>query len=223
MDRILGAARGGSRDGDAAEPAGAVPTRRASDVRGTPRAAGPIPGAGTVPGAGTDPADGPLTAADASLLALVDRLAGLLDRSALSELEVGAGETTLILRKADGHAGPAAHRAPARQAHPEAPHRDPATPATPRAAAPAEEPAGPPAHAVAAPLTGIFYASPSPTTPPFVTVGQEVVAGQVIGLIEAMKLFNEIKSDASGRISRIAVENGKLVKAKQTLIEVVPL
>jgi biotin carboxyl carrier protein len=56
-----------------------------------------------------------------------------------------------------------------------------------------------------------------------VAVGQEIVAGQVIGLIEAMKLFNEIKSDASGRISRVAVENGKLVKAKQILIEVVPL
>jgi acetyl-CoA carboxylase biotin carboxyl carrier protein len=84
-------------------------------------------------------------------------------------------------------------------------------------------PAGPPAHAVVAPLTGIFYASPSPTAPPFVAVGQEIVAGQVIGLIEAMKLFNEIKSDASGRISKVAVENGKLVKAKQVLIEVVPL
>ena len=54
-------------------------------------------------------------------------------------------------------------------------------------------------------------------------VGREVVVGQVIGLIEAMKLFNEIKSDKSGRVVRVVAENGTLVKAKQPLIEVEPL
>ena len=78
--------------------------------------------------------------------------------------------------------------------------------------------------AVLAPLTGIFYASPSPGSPPFVEVGGEVVVGQVIGLIEAMKLFNEIKSRPGrpgrpGRRRRTAT----LVKAKQPLIEVEPL
>jgi biotin carboxyl carrier protein len=76
---------------------------------------------------------------------------------------------------------------------------------------------------VKAPLTGIWYGSPSPGSTPYVEVGGDVAAGQVIGLIEAMKLFNEIKSDLSGRVVRVIAENGKLVKAKQPLIEVVPL
>jgi len=71
-------------------------------------------------------------------------------------------------------------------------------------------------------LTGIFYASPAPGTAPYVSVGGEVAVGQVIGLIEAMKLFNEIKSDRAGRVTRICVESGALVKAKQALIEVEP-
>ncbi len=54
-------------------------------------------------------------------------------------------------------------------------------------------------------------------------VGREVVVGQVIGLIEAMKLFNEIKSDKAGRVVRVIPDNGTLVKAKHPLIEVEPL
>ena len=84
------------------------------------------------------------------------------------------------------------------------------------------EPAPAARPSVKAPLTGIFYASPAPGTAPYVSVGGEVAVGQVIGLIEAMKLFNEIKSDASGRITRILVENGTLVKRKQPLLEVDP-
>jgi acetyl-CoA carboxylase biotin carboxyl carrier protein len=56
-----------------------------------------------------------------------------------------------------------------------------------------------------------------------VRVGGEVAVGQVIGLIEAMKLFNEIKSDLAGRVVRVVAESGQLVKAKQPLIEVEPL
>ena len=78
------------------------------------------------------------------------------------------------------------------------------------------------AHAVLAPLTGIFYAAPTPEAPPFVNVGVEVVVGQVIGLIEAMKLFNEIKSDLAGRVQRVVAESGQLVKARDPLIEVAP-
>ena len=76
---------------------------------------------------------------------------------------------------------------------------------------------------VKAPLTGIFYGSPSPGSAPYVRVGGEVAVGQVIGLIEAMKLFNEIKSDLAGRVVKICAESGKLVKTKGPLIEVEPL
>ena len=77
--------------------------------------------------------------------------------------------------------------------------------------------------AVKAPLTGIFYTSPGTGSAPYVVVGREVAVGQVIGLIEAMKLFNEIKSDLAGRVVRVVAESGSLVKAKQALIEVEPL
>jgi len=75
---------------------------------------------------------------------------------------------------------------------------------------------------VSAPLTGVFYRSPSPQAQPYVQVGSEVGVGEVIGLIEAMKLFNEIRSTASGRVRRIVADSGQLVRAHQPLIELEP-
>jgi acetyl-CoA carboxylase biotin carboxyl carrier protein len=154
---------------------------------------------------------------DASLLRLIDRLAAVLERSDLTELEVEAGETGLILRK------PAALASirPVAGAGAVAPAAAPSTASTGTAATSGTE--APARPAVRAPLTGIFYASPSPGSPPYVQVGGEVAVGQIIGLIEAMKLFNEIKSDLAGRVVRLVAESGQLVKAKQPLIEVEPL
>ena len=87
-------------------------------------------------------------------------------------------------------------------------------------AATAEAPSKP---SVKAPLTGVWYGSPAPGSAPFVAAGREVAVGQVVGLIEAMKLFNEIKSDLAGRVVRVVPDSGALVKAKQPLIEVEPL
>jgi acetyl-CoA carboxylase biotin carboxyl carrier protein len=155
-----------------------------------------------------------VSAETASLLGLIDKLSSLLERSELTELEVEVGETGIVLRKPSALPASAVVVAAPSAAAGEA---------ASAASAPAE-PAQPvsTARAVRAPLTGIFYAASSPSAPPYVTVGQPVSVGQVIGLIEAMKLFNEIKSDTSGRVSRIVAEAGKLVKAKQTLIEVEP-
>jgi acetyl-CoA carboxylase biotin carboxyl carrier protein len=75
---------------------------------------------------------------------------------------------------------------------------------------------------VTAPLTGVWYPAPSPGARPYVQVGDEIHAGQVIGLIEAMKLFNEIKSDAAGRVTRVLADNGTLVKRQQPLLEIDP-
>ena len=157
---------------------------------------------------------------DESLLALIDKLAGLLERTDLNELEVQVGSTGLVLRKPSAVAmtgpvavatGPGGNPAPT----------DGATPApAATAGAGATAPARP---AVMAPLSGIWYGSPAPGSAPYVTLGGEVAVGQVIGLIEAMKLFNEIKSDLAGRVVKINAENGKLVRAKQPLIEVEPL
>jgi len=165
-------------------------------------------------GAMPEPSDG----GDVDLLALIDRLAGLLERSDLTELEVESGGTGVILRKpvavapvAGGEATPAGQAAIAAgssSAEPLTAGRDITEHARP---------------SVKAPLTGIFYASPAPGTAPYVKAGGEVAVGQVIGLIEAMKLFNEIKSDLAGRVVRVVPDSGALVKAKQPLIEVEPL
>jgi acetyl-CoA carboxylase biotin carboxyl carrier protein len=141
----------------------------------------------------------------------LDRLESLLDRSGLSELEVEVEGTTVVLRTPDGLPAPVVPVAPAPEAEPAA-----------SPPAPVEAPLPPAAHAVVAPLTGVFYRSPSPGAEPYVREGGQVNAGQVIGLIEAMKLFNEIKSDVTGVVRRIAPDDGDLVKAKQTLIEVDP-
>ncbi len=207
-----------------------------------PSVADGAPSAGTsVPADASAPAD---AAGDASLLALIDRLAGLLERSDLTELEVEAGGTGLILRKpaalatlaattAGSPAGDPGHPADvaARTERPAAgTSAGSSLSAGPSSGAPsaASGAVGTPAAAdapvaVRAPLTGIFYSAPSPGSPPYVAVGREVVIGQVIGLIEAMKLFNEIKSDQAGRVVRVIAEDGALVKAKQPLIEVEPL
>jgi len=73
---------------------------------------------------------------------------------------------------------------------------------------------------IASPMTGTFYASPSPDEPPFVSTGDNVAAGQVICIIEAMKLMNEIEADISGRIIEICVTNGSSVEAGQILMYV---
>jgi acetyl-CoA carboxylase biotin carboxyl carrier protein len=155
-----------------------------------------------------------MTRTDDSLLALIDQLAGLIDRSELTELEVQVGSTGLVLRKPSALA-PVSTPAVQVGAAPVAEAQAGASPT-----APAAPPARP---GVMAPLSGIWYGAPAPGSAPYVSLGGEVAVGQVIGLIEAMKLFNEIKSDKAGRVVRINAEDGKLVRAKQPLIEVDPL
>jgi acetyl-CoA carboxylase biotin carboxyl carrier protein len=178
-------------------------------------AAGPATGsAGSTHGAAED-------AADASLLALVDRLTAVLERTELAELEVSAGGTTIILRSpAALERGVTVAAAPTLDvgAQPGEVPGQPAAAGTPSAAT-SPAPAKP---SVKAPLTGIFYGAPSPGATPYVAIGDHVSVGQIIGLIEAMKLFNEIKSDLAGRVVRLCADNGALVKAKQPLIEVEP-
>ena len=159
-----------------------------------------------------------LSSADASLLALIDRLSTVLERGDLGELEVSSGGTTIILR------APSAIAAPVAVAAAPVVEAGAGGAATAVADAPAEAPAAPVAAkpSVKAPLTGIYYGAPSPGATAYVAVGDHVSVGQIIGLIEAMKLFNEIKSDLAGRVTRICSENGALVKAKQPLIEVEP-
>jgi acetyl-CoA carboxylase biotin carboxyl carrier protein len=210
-----------------------------------PGAAAAVPGAAGVSadaGVPTAAAVSSDAAGDVSLLALVDRLAALLERSDLTELEVEAGGTALILRKTAAlaplattasaspggdpgqHAGVAAGTERPAAGTSGVAGRSSGAASSAASSAIAASGAAANAHlAVRAPLTGIFYSAPGPGSPPFVAVGREVVIGQVIGLIEAMKLFNEIKSDQAGRVVRVIAEDGALVKARQPLIEVGPL
>ena len=192
----------------------------------TPEAPGtPMPIDGAADAGSPARATAPATAenpADASLLNLIDRLSALLERTDLDELEVQVGATGLVLRKPSALAAsmPVAVAAPGGGTAAAAPDASSAPAATPAPAADAGTAARP---AVMAPLSGIWYGAPAPGSAPYINVGGEVAVGQVIGLIEAMKLFNEIKSDKAGRVAKINAEDGKLVRAKQPLIEVDPL
>ena len=154
--------------------------------------------------------DPPAKPADDDVLAAVDAVAPIFAASGLDELEVEVGDIRVRLaRPADPTAapGPAPAESVAAQVLPAGPT--------------GPEPA--PGHRfVTAPLTGIWYTAPSPGARPYVTIGSELAAGQVVGLIEAMKLFNEIKSDASGTVTRFLAESGTLVKRQQPLLEIAP-
>ncbi len=232
----------GADAGEHAPESGSASPTNGTDHGGHPVGAVPVgPGAAARPAPSTSTAGGrsrprdgdlmsspgeapgfpvPADSGDATLLALVDRLAAILERGDLAELEVSTGGTTIIVRSpasVERLGGPSAFVPPVDGGG--APGGAPVA----VAAAPAASPAAPPVRpSVKAPLTGIFYGAPSPGATPYVSVGDHVAVGQIIGLIEAMKLFNEIKSDLAGRVVRICADNGQLVKAKSPLIEVEP-
>lgn len=81
-----------------------------------------------------------------------------------------------------------------------------------------KKPAGPTGTPVSSPMTGIYYSSSSPGSPPFAKEGDTVQAGQVVGLIEAMKVFNEITAPVGGLVTKVAAENGKLVQPGDPLL-----
>ena len=92
----------------------------------------------------------------------------------------------------------------------------PAKPTTKKAKKSQEKtPVGTP---VSSPMTGIYYSAPNPGAPPFCKVGETVSAGQVVGLIEAMKVFNEITAPTSGSVTAIKAENGQLVQPGDPLL-----
>ena len=146
--------------------------------------------------------------------ALVQELLARLDSTDVRELEVTRGtlRVRVIKDAAPAASAPVAQHAPAAAAA--APQSGPSVITAPSASTAAD--------AITAPLTGIFYRSPSPQAPAFVQIGSVVAAGDVVGLIEAMKLFNEIRSTKSGTVRRIVADSGQLVRAHAPLIELDP-
>jgi acetyl-CoA carboxylase biotin carboxyl carrier protein len=145
------------------------------------------------------------------ILAAVDLLTPAFEASGLDELEVEAGE--LVVRLARAGAVAAVAQGGITGASGSAPEAVPGSPW-------GEPAAG--MRFVTAPLTGVWYSAPSPGARPYVHEGDEIGIGSVVGLIEAMKLFNEIKSDVGGRVTRTMIETGTLVKRQQPLLEVDP-
>ncbi|MDQ6644187.1 MAG: hypothetical protein M3Y76_07040 [Chloroflexota bacterium] len=76
---------------------------------------------------------------------------------------------------------------------------------------------------IVTPLTGVYYSSPSPTSPPFVSIGDVVQVGQVIALIEAMKVFNEIQAEVAGRVNDLVATTGEVVQKDDVLIRIQPI
>jgi len=142
------------------------------------------------------------TGDDADYAALVRGLARDLSPTSITRLEVRHGDLRVSLRRTPG-AIPAAF-APMMAQSVEA------------LARPVEW------RAVVAPLTGIFYARPSPDEEPYVSVGGHVEPDSIVGLIETMKMFNEVTADIAGTVHEIAFGNGALVEVGQPLVYIEP-
>jgi acetyl-CoA carboxylase biotin carboxyl carrier protein len=147
----------------------------------------------------------------------------------ISEFEMEKGGVRIRIKRGNasaegGNSGASASSLPPAWASPPPP-LSPAPVAAPPAAAAGES--GPPepaedVHIIKSPIVGTFYSSPSPSAAPFVNVGDVVEVGQPLCIIEAMKLMNEIESEAAGEIVRIYVENGQPVEYGQTLFAIRP-
>ncbi|HUA79504.1 MAG TPA: acetyl-CoA carboxylase biotin carboxyl carrier protein [Dyella sp.] len=143
----------------------------------------------------------------------IKKLIDLLEESNLAELEIKEGEEVVRLSRVPK--GGITVAAPPAVVH-AAPAAAPAAPAA--AAAPAEAASNLPAgHVVKAPMVGTFYASASPGAPAFVKVGQQVKAGETLGIIEAMKMFNQIEADVGGTVQAILLDNGQPVEFDQPM------
>ena len=148
----------------------------------------------------------------------VKKLIELLEESGIAEIEIKEGEEAVrISRMPTG--GLVTHVAPAMMQAPAAGPPPVAAPvaATAAGAAPAVPARRANEHVVAAPMVGTFYASASPGAKPFVEIGSEVKEGQVLCIIEAMKMMNQIESDKSGKITAIMATNGDPVEFGQPL------
>ncbi len=148
----------------------------------------------------------------------IKKLIDLLEESNLTEIEIKEGEESVRLSRngvAPMMAAPMHMPAPQYHAHAEAPRAAQAS--SPAATQSSESHGGkssevPDGHMIRSPMVGTFYASPNPDAPAFVKVGQTVKAGDTLGIIEAMKMFNPIEADVSGTVRAILVQSGEPIE-----------
>ena len=149
----------------------------------------------------------------------VKKLIELLESSDIAEIEIKEGEESVrISRAASTPQAPIYMQAPALPTPAAAPAPvAPAPAAAPREAAKAAIRG----HVIKSPMVGTFYRSPSPSSPVFVEVGQHVKAGDVVCIVEAMKMMNQIEADHAGVVEAILIEDGQPVEFDQPLITIV--
>ena len=147
----------------------------------------------------------------------------------IAEFELERGDMKVRIKRAGDHTVVHSHSEPRFYAVPAAPAAGPEAVAAPVVAAATAAPAAPapPApeenlHKVKSPIVGTFYEAPSPGAPPFVKAGDTVEVGQVLCIVEAMKLLNEIESDVAGEIVKKLAVNGQPIEYGQELFVVRP-
>ena len=143
----------------------------------------------------------------------VKKLMELLEESGMSEIEIKEGEESVKISRYGNSPAPAQHpiqsfvqqQAPVSSAP------------TSQTASPNEQPQET-GQSVTSPMVGTFYSAPSPTAKPFVSIGQKINQGDTVGIIEAMKIMNQIESDQSGTVIEILAKDGEAVEFGQSLI-----
>lgn len=146
----------------------------------------------------------------------VKKLIELLEESNINEIEIKEGEESVRISRGGTVAAAPVYHTPNYQPAPQ--------PAAAPAAAPVEAEkaeAAPRGHVVRSPMVGTFYSSPSPSSPAFVEVGKPVKVGDVICIVEAMKMMNQIEADKAGIVEAILVEDGQPVEFDQPLFTIV--
>lgn len=168
------------------------------------------------------------SAADDFGLEAVRELLLMIAETDVTEIQIERGASKLVIKRG-AQGGPAqlvmapalphgAHHSPLLHGAPAAP----AAAAAPAAPAHPEPDPLPPGQVIAAPMVGTFYASPSPKDPAYVSEGDVIHTGDKVGIIEAMKMMNELESEVSGRVVRVLVKNGQPVEFGQPLMVVEP-
>ncbi len=143
----------------------------------------------------------------------IKKLIELLEESGIAELEIKEGEESVRISRQSSTVAAPVMPMPAPVAA--APTAAPAAAAETANPAPAAEDSG--GHRIKSPMVGTYYASPSPTSGPFVKVGQKVSVGDTLCIIEAMKMMNQIEADKEGTVRQILIENGQPVEFDQEL------
>lgn len=168
-----------------------------------------------------------------SLITRVQLLVEAMENSGVGELELTEGGTRIQIKRTSA-VTPTVLSAPAMPFPAFPAGMLPAAPASiptggtnhAPAGTPAKRAARPPAAesgvAVTSPLTGVYYSAASPESAPFVKVGDSVQVGQVVAIVEAMKVFNEVKSEVAGKVIAIPAKNGELVQKGDVLVRIQP-